>query len=532
MRHKSSPAAMSRHERGIWLVLGPLLFMLVVGLYFIARYGGNWAEADSTTFTYVIRPFVAEGRIIPENGPVYPNGYTFQSISAFILAFTGLDLVALQQWIYPLLSVVVVIPAWLFYREVTGSARGAALGAVLLLVQPEFLFVVLRSSHEKFTRAFMLLCLFFLFRSLRLDNQPRLLAVNISLFYLVAFALSASNNLLAHSFIFAMIIALVLGLVLRHHAFIAFPQRTAALQRLFYASLISLIIIYVIMFYAYPPAAQSLKIMKSVVDQLSALFLDVQTTGGENTTNAYAYTATGWISWPTYFLVSIANWVILGISVTIWAVQGMRWFWFGRQPSSHTVWLVWLFYTAFAAQGILSVVSDASGALSSNLQHRLFSSFVLIAVALVALTLHDWRPRRFNLPLRVILASAVACVAILSTFKATNEPLLSNKWTFYRPSELAALDWSDAYLRNELIWTAYDERLAVAYLNARGVSPNKNEFVGYASGSIRNLLISPVTRLRGARLRQPLPVPADALRVYDNGETEMYHLRPETPYQR
>jgi hypothetical protein len=178
-------------------------------------------------------------------------------------------------------------------------------------------------------------------------------------------------------------------------------------------------------------------------------------------------------------------------------------------------------------------VADASGALGSNLQHRLFPSFSIVAVPLVGAALAQWRPARLGRPLRMGLTAAVACVSILSVLKATNEPLLSNKWTFYREDELIALDWSDTHLQNTSVWTEFDERLAAAYQTARGDSANQNRFVGYnPQPTMHNLLISDITRLRGSRLGATLPVPPDALQVYDDGSAQLYHLRPLTPYQK
>jgi hypothetical protein len=89
------------------------------------------------------------------------------------------------------------------------------------------------------------------------------------------------------------------------------------------------------------------------------------------------------------------------------------------------------------------------------------------------------------------------------------------------------------HLKDSEIWTEYDERLTVAYDNAKGDSVNRNLLQGYGvQPTTRDLLLTTISRLRSIRLQRPLPVPPDALRVYDNGEAELYHLRPQTPYQR
>jgi hypothetical protein len=239
------------------------------------------------------------------------------------------------------------------------------------------------------------------------------------------------------------------------------------------------------------------------------------------------------VSLPIYFLVSIANWIVLGTSFVIWARQSVRWVWKRESPPSQAAWLLWLLYTAFAFQGALSVVVDASGTLGANLQHRLFPSFSIIAVALVGTWLSQWQPRRFRRIFPLALTAAAFCIAILSMAKATNEPLLSNKWTFYRASELAALRWTDAHLSNDVIGTEFDERLSAAFGTVQGQSANGNYFRSYAADApIRSFLLSELTVLRSSRLGEPLPMPYDALLVYDNGDAALYHRRPLTPYQR
>ena len=515
-----------------WLWLGPLLFMAIIGSYLVARYNGQWAEADSATFTKIIRAFVDDGSLTPAYGPVYPNGYLFQSISSFILALTGIDVITLQQVLYPLLAALIVLPAWVLYRELTESALGATLATLLLCSQPELLFMILRSSHEKFTRILMLLCLFVLARSFRLLGRPWLLAAHVGLFYLLFFALAGSNNLIAHSFIFAIVIAILLGRVLEKRTARESDHEPGLYRRFLYIVLIALALVYVFIFYVYPPAQHDLLVLQSISDRIMALLVDMRLTGGSGATNAYLQVQNGWVSLPVYLVVSMANWIVLGISFAIACYQGVRWLGWGDAPKTLQARLLWLLYVAFSVQGVLSILSDASGAVGSNLQHRLFPSFSIMAVAVVGGALSRWRPRGRAGLIRFAVAASLSGIAILSILKATNEPMVSNKWTFYRPAEMAALVWTDEHLEASPIWTGFDERLVVAYDTAAGDSENGNIFEGYgARTTTRTRVVTDIARLRAARLGTVLPLPPDAFRVYDNGTAEVYHLRPETPYQ-
>lgn len=532
------PTSSHRSDGAAWLWLGPLLLAFAFGFYYMARYGGAWAENDSAVFADVIRAFVAGGRLVPPDGEIYANGYTFTAISAFIVNLAGVDVVTLQQVVYPLLSVVVVLPAWLLYRELTGSARGAALGTVLLLIQPEFLFVVVRSSHEKFTRALMLFCLFLLFRSFALRQSARHVTVSIVVFYVTAFALAASNNLLANSFFLAIASALGLGLLMEPFAQ-RILGRPPALQegpavllgRLFTTALTCVILVYVITFYIYAPATYSFTALRALGNDSAQVVLHAN----DETTvinNAYSVVGSSWVSLPVYMVLSSANWIMLGASLVIWVGLAWRWLRRGDVLHSYTDRLLFLLYAAFLIQGALAVVADTSGTLGGNLQLRLFPSISALAVGLVASALCRWRPRRGLRLKRRALAAAGMTLALLAALKASNEPSLSNMWFFYRPYEVRALTWSDEHLRNAEVWTEFSERLTSTLLLLGHESVGRNTFLAFnPQPTTRVFLISTISRMRSSRTRNPLPVGADGLRVFDNGDAQIYRLRSRTPYQ-
>lgn len=537
----TSSARRPRLSRRLWL--GPALYMLVVSFYFLARYDGRWAETDSAAFALINRNFVEQGQLAP-SGEIYPNGYTYQAVSATITALTGLDVATLQQLLFPLLAPLVVLPAWALYRDISGTARGAVLSTVLLLTQPEFLFVILRSSHEKFTRTLLLLCILLLARSFALRGKPWQFAVHVGFFYLLAYALLAGNALLANSFFIAAALAMLCGFLwdgllaitrrLRRHG--APDPREAdesrlhrhMLKRLLYVTLICLGLFYLFVFHLYTPSQHSVLAVRDLFERSANVI-----TNQAKATNAYDYVNVSWLSIPIYLLVSIANWIVLGAAAIIWLHRAVRWLWRGETPATPAERLVWLLFAAFIIQGIFTVITDRSGALGGNIQVRLFPALSITGVGLVGAALSRWRPCRYGRPIGMALAGGIFCIAILSIFKVTNEPALSNKWTFYRADELAALEWVDQRLSNSEIWTEFDERLMVAYHTVHARSQNGNLLRGfYHEPTMRHILVSSLTHLRSSRLQQPLPMPPDALRIYDNGEAQMYHVRPVTPYQK
>jgi hypothetical protein len=193
--------------------------------------------------------------------------------------------------------------------------------------------------------------------------------------------------------------------------------------------------------------------------------------------------------------------------------------------------MLWAFYGAFGLLGLVSVIADVSGAINLNLQERLFPSFALVAAAVVAgWLIGHWPQRRI---FRSGLGLVFGAVTILSLFKATNEPLLSNKWLFYVPNEMSAIDWANTALSGRQLWVGYDERLTTASVIRAELTPSQARMVIQTerTPSTRDFLVSDVTRARSARLGQSLPISDQDLITFDDGQAQIYHLRPLTPYQ-
>lgn len=507
-----------------------LTAMTLVTGYVVLRYGGLTGETDTHVAAVAIRSMIGGAQLVSP-GYVYPNGYGFQALATLLVHLTGLSVAQIQIFGSALLASWIVLPAWLAYRELTGSARGATLATVIILIQPEFLFPLVRGTHEKFTRGLMFLALFLLVRSILARHQTRRFAAFLLAFYLVVFALITFNNLMAFSFIAALGLAIALNLGIRQLFGARSDNSSATQRRLLYAIGVSLLLAFLFTFYAYPPARHGLQIVQSIWDRLALLFLDVE----ETAVSPYATVGAAWISLPVYLLVSIANWLLLVFSFVLWTAQ--TWIWWRKQawPQEPRAILLWSLFGAFGFLGALSIAVDYSGALASNLQHRVFPSFTMIAAPFVAAWFvgpPDERLLASRLA-RGALAAAIAFLATVALLKATNEPLVSNKWFFYTRYENAALQWTRGTNPDRSVWTEHDERLRAAMGTC--CSP---EFEGFgllsspAPQNTRNFLVSDVTRARGDRLGQSLPIAGDSLRVYDNGEAEIYRLRPRTPFQR
>ncbi|MGH2459629.1 MAG: hypothetical protein ACRDIY_12270, partial [Chloroflexota bacterium] len=244
----------------------------------------------------------------------------------------------------------------------------------------------------------------------------------------------------------------------------------------------------------------------------------------------YRAVADGWVSLPVYFLVSSGDYLLLLASAGIWIRQGGRWLGrgSGRRRLTLGAWILWLLYGAFALQGALAILSDRTGVLGGNLEHRSFPSFAMVATPLVAAAVAEWRPR---FPTALALGMLIAVLTGLALVKATDEPSLSNNWTFYRRPELLALRWADRHDDHASIWTGPTNRLVAASSMDPTPWTGDNQWDDYSpKARTRTFIVSRVTRLLSARLGVPLPDTAFANLVYDSGDVQIYRLRPRTPY--
>ncbi|HEU0167592.1 MAG TPA: hypothetical protein VFS62_07430 [Chloroflexota bacterium] len=506
-------------------LLALLGYGLLLAAFFVLRSGGHWADGDSARQALAVRSMLDSGQLNDPNGDVYTNGFGYTALAAFIAQFSGVSVATLQQLVFPLVSALLVVPAFALYQELTGSRKAATLATVLLFFQPEFLFVILRGSHERMLRALMLTAFWLLVRSARLRDKPRQLAIHVALFYLTTFGIIATNALFGISFATAIAAAMALAWLTGRHRPGLLSLAGGAAGRLAWVAATVSAIGFLFMFWLYPPASKSLQLLHDLGSRVGALFL---TTHTSTASNPYAAVVGGWVDLRVYAAVSISDYLLMLLSGVVWAAIGFRWLIRRERPRTAAVWWLWLLYGAFAFQGAFSMLVDRGGLLG-NLEQRSFPSFAMVATPLLALALVRLR---LGPALRIAAGLGLAAMAGLAILKATNEPSVSNKWTFYTPFELQAMDFADAHNYSQLTWSGPDERLSSAFLLVRGNATDYNDWDQYVpKPPVRTFLLSDVMRMQSSRLEQPLPPLAQADQVYDDGAAQLYHLRPESPFE-
>jgi hypothetical protein len=510
------------------------IYLVVVVLYVNGRFNGTWLNDDAIILTRLSQSILNEGTLTPPQG-AYQYGFAYQSLNVFLAHLSGTPLADWQEYGQPFLVLMLVPTGYIAFRSLLGASHTALLALLLLFLQPEFLFEALRSSHAKITWMLALLMLYLLARSLREAQSRGSFAASVLAFYLAAFALITSNSFFAFNYIFGIVFAF-LGV----QALGRIPGRfriliPLQLRRLGWVSLSCLILAFIFIFYLYPPALGQFSTLESIIDRLAALFLDVEEA---TSLNPYAYVGMTWISQTAYLAVSAANWLVLALSFVMWLYQA-RQFLIQRRPLPPPALLLWLLYTAFAFLLAVAVIIDFAGALSANLQVRLFPHLMIagvpLAAGLLALLFERNRiwPRKARLTVGMALPLAVMYLALAGIFKVTNEPLLSNWWAFYLPGERQAVEWIGVNVQQNNVWVGDDRRLvtlADAYGNWRpqGVRGERSR----QPAASRYLFLSPIVEARAVRLQNPLPDIQGHQCIYDVGQAQLYYSRPKTPYQR
>jgi hypothetical protein len=529
-----------------------LCYALAVYATMHVRFLGNWSESDTLVVTRAISSSDAADSLRNADQP-YPNGVGYVSIVLFLEEITGLQLQTLQMYVMPMAAAFNVLVLYIGYRAMLRMPLVALMAALFAYLQPDFLWVTWRGSHEKFTWMLVITLIFVLARSFATWNQPRLLTRFVILFYIIAFAMITSNVFFASSFVVAILLSFTGANVLFLLRQIAQRRRSQEdqelrkhIQRLVYINVAVGVLFYVFIFHLYPDSLSALGTFKTLVDQLALLFLNVEeqqlyVTTEQTFAAPGVYVRASWLSLYIFVGLTVFSWLMLLSSFVVWAVGVFR---LVRKPTLDRDNLprlfLWLIYPAFALQVGGALIADQVAVLSANLQVRLFTPAMLTAIPLAALggyTLIQYLPRMPKRLGQIFISGAAVAVfyfSIASVFKATNEPMLNNNLIFVTTPEYTAGDWAVTHLDETIVWTGSNDRLSanlgIRYLDSE--NSNQVSFRGFGfTEDTRYFMLSEMERAVRVRSNLPPPFFIDQNVVYDNGSVQIFHRTPYTPYQ-
>jgi hypothetical protein len=344
---------------------------------------------------------------------------------AMLSSVTGLSISDIQLSLLPWLTIFTALTAFIAFRSIMRSGRAGAIASSLLLVQPDFLFVSQRGSHEKMTWTFVLTLLYCLVTSLE-GRRLRQTVPYVIAFYLAGFAMLTTNAFFGSSFTTIILLSLT-GAVIATRRLFRFQASKRLIPRLGYVFLILTALTYVILFYLYSPAGRNISNLARVADRLAALYLNVDTNietrveeSSQVTSNAqvsrstsvsspYSSVSLGWVSTPVFVMLTLFTWLMMVAAFLVWLLLAVTFVRRGVARSELPLFLIWAFTAAAGTQIAISVAADFAGTLGSNLQLRLFPVFNVFAIPMIIAT-----AARYRVPARSkVMRYAVIAVALV-----------------------------------------------------------------------------------------------------------------------
>ena len=526
------------------IMFGVMGFIFAMTAYFVLRFGGLWSVGDTSRLTQATANVTQTGRLIPPDGrEVYSNGFAYSALSLFLSELGAISNQTLQVQVLPFMSLILACVAFATYRIFLGKPASAMIATLFVFLQPDFLFVVFRGSHEKLTWLLVFMAFLLLAKSFTVRDRIRHLISWVMLFYLVSFSLFATNVFFASSFVLVIAVSLVAGVVLLWISRLKLAARDSSLEkgrpirRLLYITVSSLILLYLFMFAIYPPAQFMLTSLGGISNQLFVLGLDLEP--ASDAASLYSYVPATWVDQRVYLLLTVFTYVVLLAAVVVW-IREMLSLLKARTLKSTRLprLLLLLIFPAFLVQFAASFLVSLTGIAGQNIQLRILTPTMLVAVPLTVLGLGQLASSartRWSRKLVVGLASiGVFAFSVFALLKSTNEPVLNNKWLFHTRPEASAGGWLLEYTASAKIWTGMDGRLArtLEFLYADSLPPDIGFDAWDPDMTDRYYMLSDTERLRFYRMGVPLPYTDREQRVYDAGTVEVYYRRPRTSFQK
>ena len=519
------------HQTG-WFALLLTIFGASLGTYFVIRYMGLWVELDTVVFSLIVKELLNNASLINEHS--YPNGYIYPTWLATLSLVSNISINDLIQIYLPVISVgLLAFVAFNLYRVLLGNVYIVAMASTFLLLVPEIVFSVVRGNHEKATLNLTLLVLFALSKSFlevsSKNGQWSRFVAWVIVLYIFIFTLMSTHVFWGSTSVIAITITLVIMLNLsrkRSNHYLIYKVFT---KRLTLVVATSWILTFLIAWYIYPIVGQRFGLISTTIEKLGTLFLSMSPES-----NPYDTIITNWRNPHIYRLISLFRYILMFGSFIMWillTVKTLK----NLEKQSLSFLLLLALYGAFGIQLAIAMPIDFIGlSVGSNLQVRLYNYFVILAAPTFALGLYHFTQNNNKAKKFIIKGALRILLPIVTVFcllKLTLDPSISNNWFFYQPSEIAAIHFWDNGYKYRLLWTGANNRLDNAY-NMEQLNKGENIIDGYTvDPQVAHALSSTIIKLNNKAYSFPTPTLWSENRPYDNGEAQIFHRIPETPFQ-
>lgn len=514
----------------LWLTLW---VGLASGLYFVLRYRGHWGEVDSAIFTQMVGSLPDWNRIKYPNN--YSHGYAYSLWAASLSMVWNVDIAELQRWVMPLFgNVFLALFGYVAFKRWLGSAKLGLLAATSLFLVPELIFTVSRGNHEKLTATLTLLASLSFLRTFQLSkdiSKWSVVASWVTVHYLIVFTLVSLNSFFGAMFVYASLISYGLASAVLWFFPAARRDLRPVMRRFTLLATTSVMVMFIVQWYVYSSEGESSRILATILDG----FGTVRETGEANS-DPYALVQNDWVSRRVYNIVSSFRFVLLGLSFPTWFVLLVRALTRLRKTPVERLFLLTL-YGSFGMLLALGVAVDFLGlSAGSNWQVRIYTYFSSFAVPLFVLGVHGMRTLLSRLLPRVWVKHAFAVLMVVfivcSLLKATLDPIVSNRWIAYKVTEMRAIDFWFDNRGNDTLNVGGNMRLYFGYVMQYGWRPGtRGALETGLSPRAPHLVRSTVNSANAVAWGMPVPAVLLDDWIYDNGETQIVHRIPRTPFQ-
>jgi hypothetical protein len=502
-------------------------------VYFVLRYRGHWGEVDSAIFTQMVGSLPDWNRIKYPNS--YSHGYGYSLWAASLSMVWNVDIAQLQRWVTPLVgNVFLALFGYVAFKRWLGSHKLGLLAATSLFLVPELIFTVSRGNHEKLTATLTLLASLSFLRTFQLSKDLSKWPVAVSwviVHYVIIFTLVSLNAFFGAMFVYASLISYGLASAVLWFFPGARRDLRPVMRRFALLATTSLMVMFIVQWYVYPHEGESSRILASILDG----FGTVRETGEANS-DPYALVQNDWVSRRVYNIVSSFRFVLLGVSFLTWVVLLLRTLFRLRKTPVERLFLLTL-YGSFGMLLAIGVAIDFLGlSAGSNWQVRIYTYFSAFAVPLFVLGIHGVRelfsrflPRSF---VKHVFAVLMVGFIVCSLLKATLDPLVSNRWIAYEVTEMRAVDFWFDNRGDDTLNVGNNMRLYFGYVMHYGWRPGTRGALETGLSPRAPHLIRSTVNAANA-VAWGIPVPAVLLDdwIYDNGESQIVHRIPRTPFQ-
>lgn len=503
------------------------------GGYFVLRYAGLWMEHDTSVFVQSIIGMRENARL--DYPGAYSHGFGYIVWSTFLGEMSGLATLDMLQRYLPIVgNLFLVCFGFLAYRRLLASDRLGLFAAALLPLVPELVFTVSRGNHEKLTATLTLVAITALLMSfveLHKHRRWRVFTAWVVVMYSVNFTLISLNAFFGSSFIFASTLALAFAFIAMRFRLVKTEENLSPIvKRLVIVVSTGWLLVALVSWYVYPSAGRILNVVNTAAERVAVVVLSATTES-----DPYAVIGTDWVNQTTYTALSSFRWTLFAVSFLCWVVLLV--FTIKRKHSTPLNYLFLLaLYGAFGFQVAAAIPVDFSNTVGgTNLQVRMYTYFALISPPLFVIAVRFFRQRFLrHISLRILFVGVMCFFAGLSLLKATLDPTVSNRWLFYDRQEVEAVRFWDRRHQYQSLWTDPDARLRAVYRTLfYDANDHSNVFdAASLAPNTTHALYSRSIAANAVAFKRPGPFLWLENRTYDNGEAQIYHRIPRTPFQR